>query len=43
MEKQNYIAPEMEVLEVKIEQGFAATGDGDPSDFGNGGHLGGGF
>lgn len=40
MEKQNYIAPEMEVLEVKIEQGFAAS---DPSDIGNGGHLGGGF
>ena len=25
MEKQNYIAPQVEVLEVKVEQGFAAT------------------
>ncbi len=27
MEKQNYIAPEVEVLEVKVEKGFAQTGD----------------
>lgn len=28
MEKQNYIAPQVEVLEVKVEQGFAATDGG---------------
>ena len=27
MTKTNYIAPEIEVLEVKIEQGFAASPD----------------
>ena len=25
MEKQNYITPEIEVLEVEVEQGFAAS------------------
>ena len=30
MEKQTYIAPELEVIEVKIEQGFAASPE-DPS------------
>lgn len=38
MEKQIYIAPELEVLEVQIEQGFAASGD--TPDYGNGGHFG---
>ena len=28
--KMNYIAPEVEVLEVAVEQGFAASGDGYP-------------
>lgn len=37
MEKNFYIAPEIEVFEVQIEQGFAATG---PKDFGYGGQLG---
>ena len=26
MEKQNYIAPEIEVLEIKVEKGFANSG-----------------
>lgn len=39
MEKNFYIAPEIEVFEVQIEQGFAATGD-DPKDYGYGGQLG---
>ncbi len=26
MEKQNYIAPEVEVFEVKVEEGFAQSG-----------------
>lgn len=28
--KMNYMAPEVEVLEVAVEQGFAASGDGYP-------------
>lgn len=28
MEVKNYVAPEIEVIEVEIEQGFAVTGDG---------------
>ncbi len=28
--KMNYIAPEVEVLEVAVEQGFAQSGDGYP-------------
>lgn len=28
--KMNYIAPEVEVLEVAVEQGFAVSGDGYP-------------
>lgn len=39
MEKQIYIAPELEVLEVQIEQGFAVSGGYTP-DYGNGGHFG---
>ena len=39
MEKQNYIAPEVEVLNIQIEQGFAAS-EGDTPDYGNGGHFG---
>lgn len=39
MEKQIYIAPEVEVLNIQIEQGFAASG-GDTPDYGNGGHFG---
>ena len=30
MEKRIYIAPEMEIVEVKVEQGFATTGGGVP-------------
>ena len=42
MKKQIYIAPEIEVLEVQIEQGFAGSNDSDPiptdlPSFGNGG------
>ena len=42
MKRQNYIAPEIEVLEIKIEQGFAlSNGETTPTDdlpsFGNGG------
>lgn len=28
MEVKNYVAPEIEVIEVEIEQGFAVTGGG---------------
>ena len=28
----NYVAPELEVLEVMVEQGFAASGDGEFND-----------
>lgn len=31
MEKQNYIAPEVEVLEIKLEKGFAGSLE-DPSE-----------
>ena len=35
MEKeQNYVAPEVEVLEVKIEAGFAQSGGSYPNPFG---------
>ena len=27
MEKQNYITPEVEIIEVEIEKGFAASND----------------
>lgn len=27
MKNQNYIAPEIEVLEIEVEKGFAASGD----------------
>ena len=30
MEKVMYVAPELEVLEVMVEQGFAASPDKDP-------------
>lgn len=40
MEKQIYIAPDLEVLEIKIEKGFALSdSEGDPSDYGWGGDL----
>mgnify|MGYP003290211179 CR=1 FL=1 len=35
MKKEIYEAPVLEVIEVAIESGFAATGD--PDNFGNGG------
>ena len=28
MEKQTYISPEVEVIEIAIEKGFATSGDG---------------
>lgn len=28
MDKMRYIAPEVEIVEVEIEQGFAGSGDG---------------
>ena len=38
MKKLIYIAPEVEVLNIQIEQGFAATGEnGDAPDFSYGG------
>ena len=33
MEKQTYITPELEVIEVKIEQGFAASLQDPTSDY----------
>lgn len=39
MEKQNYITPEVEIIEVEIEKGFAAS-NGDPlEDPFNGGNF----
>lgn len=35
MNKKLYIAPEVEVLEIEIEKGFAASAD--PADYGYGG------
>lgn len=40
MEKQNYIAPEIEVLEVKVEQGFAQSEGGGKFTVPNGGNNG---
>ena len=34
--KKNYVAPEVELLEVLVEQGFAASGDNDPTIGGEG-------
>lgn len=34
MEKKNYLAPEVDVIEVAVEQGFAASGDPDFIPFG---------
>ena len=31
--KEMYVAPEVEVLEVSVEKGFAATGDGQDAPF----------
>ena len=43
MEKQIYVSPQIEVVEVQIEQGFTASG-GDTPDYEYGGHFGpGGF
>lgn len=39
MEKQNYIAPEVEVLDIQTEKGFATSG-GDPTDYEYGRHFG---
>lgn len=35
MNRKEYIAPEIEVLEIQIEKGFAQSGD--PADYGYGG------
>ena len=37
--KKNYEQPKIEVFDIQIEQGFAASG-GDTPDYGNGGHFG---
>lgn len=34
MEKKNYLAPEIEVIEVEVEHGFAASGDPQFAPFG---------
>ena len=34
MEKKNYLAPEVEVLEIAVEQGFAQSGVGGEPKFG---------
>ncbi len=39
MEKQIYIAPDLEVLDIKVEKGFAQSGDGELNDYGWGGDL----
>lgn len=41
MEKMKYGAPELEVIEMQIEQGFAATGNptGGTEDNGEGGYV----
>ncbi len=43
MKKLNYTTPEVEVIELSVEMGFAASGEatgGMEGDFGNGGELG---
>ena len=37
MKKMFYSAPEIEVLEIGVEQGFSLSGIGDGSDYGDGG------
>ena len=39
MEKQIYIVPDIEVLDIKVEKGFAQSGDGELNDYGWGGDL----
>ena len=39
MEKQIYITPDFEVLDIQIEKGFAQS-DGDPTDYEYGRHFG---
>ena len=34
-----YEAPQVEVIEVEVEQGFAVSGEGQLYDFGNGGNI----
>ena len=34
-----YEAPQVEVIEVEVEQGFAVSGEGQLYDYGNGGNL----
>ena len=40
MERLSYSVPQIEVLEVEIEQGFATSQERELPGFGNGGHLG---
>ena len=40
MERISYIAPQIEALEVEIEQGFATSQERELPGFGNGGHFG---
>lgn len=35
--KETYETPTLDVIEVAVESGFAATNSSDPDDFGNGG------
>lgn len=35
MEKKNYVQPEIEVLQIEIEKGFAASGDAGKSPWEN--------
>ena len=35
-----YAAPQVEILEISVEQGFAVSGTVDVDPWGNGGHLG---
>ena len=39
MKKQLYIAPEIEVQAIRVEKGFAAPANGEPSDVTFGGDL----
>ena len=43
MERQIYIAPEVEVLEIKVEQGFAASDGSGKFNVPNGGNNGEGY
>ena len=43
MEKKVYVSPDVEIIEVAVEQGFAGTSPNGSPDFGSGFGTGGGY